>query len=83
MSRDIRLKKEIGPIKPVKLYKTRLPIELRRHPGFKEAQIRVDGDQVCFYLKDALGNPEIWAYNTLKDGWANVQFLADAANPQV
>lgn len=69
----------------VKDVKVRIPVRLRRHPGFQNAEIRVDEDQIHFHLKgnDSSDLPEIWVYDANQDGWACVQFITDKANPQV
>jgi len=64
----------------VKKLKVRMPFELRRHPDFKNAQIRVDGDQIHFHLHDSKNDlPELWIYVAPKDGWVNVKFVVDEA----
>ena len=64
----------------IKKVKVKLPFQLTSHPGFLNAKITVDEDQIHFHLpvKDS-ALPELWIYNNEIKSWANVEFLTDKA----
>lgn len=63
-----------GGITKVKL---KLPARLVQNPHFDDAEIRLDGDQVQFFLRDPKnGNlySEIWIHHSSKDAWQQITF---------
>ena len=59
----------------IKTLKVRLPHQLRSHPNFGDAEIRVDEDQIHFSLTSENGLPEIWIFDATRKEWCNVEFL--------
>ena len=59
----------------IKKLKVRLPHQLRSHPNFGDAEIRVDEDQIHFSMTGREGLPEIWIFDATRKEWCNVEFL--------
>jgi hypothetical protein len=64
----------------IKKVKVKLPFQLTSHPGFSDAKIRVDEDQIHFSVQDNKKDmPDLWIYDNETKSWANVEFLTDKA----
>ena len=66
----------------IRKLKVRLPHQLRSHPDFGNASIRVDEDQIHFSLTGRGGLPELWIYDATRKSWFSVEFL-DTIRSQV
>ena len=68
----------------IKKLKVRLPHQLRNHPDFGTANIRVDEDQIHFHLKNKKTElPELWIFDSTRKSWTNVDFMVDATSLSV